>query len=81
MVTTCHGFLGRVGLESISLVGVQAVIAISKPVAQHLKGFWSSENKIHLIANGIDLDRFVMTDDQMRYGRHGKNGIWGIRRL
>jgi glycosyltransferase involved in cell wall biosynthesis len=53
-----------------------AVIAISKPVAQHLKeDFKVAQNKVHLIANGIDLERFSLVNDQMRRDARQK---WGI---
>ena len=67
MVTTCHGFFRPRWFRKIFPCWGAAVIAISKPVAQHLSvDFGVPPNKIHLIANGIDLDRFVMTNEQMR---------------
>ena len=47
------------------------MIAISKPVLQHLYGDLGVPlNKIHLIANGVDLNRFVIvSEDQRRLAR------------
>ena len=43
------------------------MIAISKPVARHLKeDFKVPESKVHLIANGIDLKKFQMAAEGMR---------------
>ena len=43
------------------------MIAISQPVERHLhQDFGVDPEKIHLVPNGIDLDRFVMTDEQKR---------------
>jgi glycosyltransferase involved in cell wall biosynthesis len=67
MVTTCHGFFRPRWFRKAFPCWGQAVIAISKPVARHLReDFGVAQNKIYLIANGIDLNRFVMTNDQMR---------------
>jgi glycosyltransferase involved in cell wall biosynthesis len=67
MVTTCHGFFRPRWFRKLFPCWGAAVIAISKPVAHHLSAdFGVSQNKIHLIANGIDLDRFVMTNEHMR---------------
>jgi glycosyltransferase involved in cell wall biosynthesis len=67
MVSTCHGFFRPRWFRKAFPCWGQAVIAISKPVARHLReDFFVAQNKIHLIANGIDLDRFVMTNDKMR---------------
>ena len=67
MVTTCHGFFRPRWFRKTFPCWGQAVIAISKPVARHLReDLGVAQNKIYLIANGIDLNRFVMTNDQMR---------------
>jgi len=67
MVTTCHGFFRpRWFRKAFPCWGV-AVIAISKPVAQHLSvDLGVAQNKVHLIANGIDLDRFLVADENQR---------------
>ena len=67
MVTTCHGFFKARWFRRMFPCWGKAVIAISKPVARHLSvDFSVAKNKIHLIANGIDLNRFVMTNEQRR---------------
>ena len=67
LVTTCHGFFRPRWFRKIFPCWGQAVIAISKPVAQHLStDFKVSSDKIYLVVNGIDLDRFVMTDEPKR---------------
>jgi len=76
MVTTCHGFFRPRWFRRTFPCWGQAVIAISKPVAQHLSvDFGVVQNKIHLIANGIDLNRFVMTTDQRRRDLRQKMGM------
>ncbi len=76
MVTTCHGFFRPRWFRKMFPCWGRAVIAISKPVAQHLRSdFGVAQDQVHLITNGIDLDRFVMTNDQMRRGARQK---WGI---
>ena len=67
MVTTCHGFFRPRWFRRMFPCWGVAVIAISKPVAHHLSAdFGVAKDQIHWVANGIDLDRFVMTNDQMR---------------
>jgi glycosyltransferase involved in cell wall biosynthesis len=67
MVTTCHGFFKPRWFRKMFPCWGQAVIAISKPVERHLnKDLGVALNKIHLIANGIDLNDFVMTDEGKR---------------
>ncbi len=67
MVTTCHGFFRPRWFRKTFPCWGDAVIAISKPVALHLNGdFGIDQNKIHLIANGIDLSRFVVTTQSKR---------------
>ncbi len=76
MVTTCHGFFRPRWFRKMFPCWGASVIAISKPVARHLSvDFGVASNNIHLIANGIDLDRFVMTDEKMRRAARQK---WGI---
>ena len=65
MITTCHGFFRPRWFRKTFPCWGRAVIAISKPVAQHLsEDFGVPQHKIHLIANGIDLDRFVVANEQ-----------------
>jgi glycosyltransferase involved in cell wall biosynthesis len=76
VVTTCHGFFRPRWFRKMFPCWGEAVIAISKPVAHHLSAdFGVPQNKIHLIANGIDLDRFVMTNEQMRREARQKTDI------
>ena len=67
MITTCHGFFKpRWFRKTFPCWGV-AVIAISKPVSQHLSvDFGVSQKDVYLISNGIDLNRFVMTTEERR---------------
>lgn len=67
MVSTCHGFFKPRLFRRIFPCWGKAVIAISKPVARHLdKDLGVDPQKIHLIANGIDLEHFIMTDAPKR---------------
>lgn len=76
MLSTCHGFFKTRWFRKAFPCWGQAVIAISKPVARHLKeDFKVAPDKVHLIANGIDLKRFTAVDDQMRRAARKK---WGI---
>jgi len=76
MITTCHGFFKPRWFRKTFPCWGEAVIAISKPVARHLSvDFAVDSKKIYLIANGIDLDRFVMTTDQIRRAARQK---WGL---
>jgi glycosyltransferase involved in cell wall biosynthesis len=76
MITTCHGFFRQNLFRKIFPCWGQAVIAISKPVAQHLsEDFKVPQEKICLIANGIDLDRFGKADEKQRQSVRQK---WNI---
>lgn len=67
MITTCHGFFRPRWFRRTFPCWGHAVIAISKPVAKHLNSdFGVPESKIRLIANGIDLNRFIMTNEKRR---------------
>ncbi len=67
MITTCHGFFRSRWFRKTFPCWGEAVVAISKPVARHLiMDFAIPPEKIHLIFNGIDLNRFVMANDQQR---------------
>ncbi|MBF0504577.1 MAG: glycosyltransferase family 4 protein [Candidatus Omnitrophica bacterium] len=67
MVTTCHGFFRARWFRKTFPCWGEAVIAISRPVSHHLnQDFGVPYEKIHLIANGIDLNRFVMADESKR---------------
>jgi glycosyltransferase involved in cell wall biosynthesis len=76
MITTCHGFFRPRWFRKLFPCWGVAVIAISKPVAHHLSvDFGVSQNKIHWIANGIDLNRFVMANEQMRREARQRTGM------
>ena len=78
MVTTCHGFFRPRWFRKTFPCWGDAVIAISKPVERHLnQDFSVAPDKIHLIANGIDLDRFVMTSEQKRLDMRQKWNVGG----
>ena len=78
MVTTCHGFFRLRWFRKIFPCWGDAVIAISQPVARHLhQDFAIDPQKIHLIPNGIDLDRFVMTSAQKRLDMRQKWHVGG----
>jgi len=67
LITTCHGFFRPRWFRKMFPCWGKAVIAISKPVEQHLiKDFAIVPNKVHLIPNGVDLNRFIMANEQMR---------------
>jgi glycosyltransferase involved in cell wall biosynthesis len=67
MITTCHGFFRPRWFRKTFPCWGSAVIAISKPVVRHLSvDFGIAADKIHLVANGIDLDRFVMGQEKTR---------------
>jgi glycosyltransferase involved in cell wall biosynthesis len=76
MVTTCHGFFRPRWFRKTFPCWGEAVIAVSKPVARHLSvDLGVDHKKVHLIANGIDLERFVMTNDRMRREARQRTGM------
>jgi len=76
MVTTCHGFFRPRWFRKTFPCWGSAVIAISKPVAKHLsRDFEVPQDCIHLIPNGIDLDRFKVANEDQRLSIRQK---WGI---
>jgi len=78
MVTTCHGFFRPRWFRKTFPCWGQAVIAISQPVARHLnQDLGQDPKKIHLIANGIDLDRFVVTQESKRLSLRQKWNMGG----
>ncbi|MBD3425768.1 MAG: glycosyltransferase [Candidatus Omnitrophica bacterium] len=63
-VTTCHGFYNsrRIGRRIFPCWG-DRVIAISKSVRQHLlEDFNIDRDKIEMVYNGIELDKYLRTD-------------------
>jgi len=80
MVTTCHGFFKPRWSRKMFPCWGQAVIAISKPVEQHLSAdLGVPRDKVHMIGNGIDLDRFTLIDDHMRKVARQKMNIPDIK--
>ncbi len=76
MVTTCHGFFRPRWFRKAFSCWGEAVIAISKPVSLHLsRDFGVSPEKIYWIANGINLERFVVVTPQARAQARQK---WGM---
>jgi glycosyltransferase involved in cell wall biosynthesis len=76
LVTTCHGFFKPHFFRKLYPCWGDAVIAISKPVALHLsQDFGVAAGRIHLIPNGIDLNRFVFSTDVMRRESRKKLGM------
>ncbi len=74
MVTTCHGFFKPRWFRKTFPCWGSAVIAISNPVAQHLNvDFGVSQHQIYLIPNGIDLECFVLTNEERR--RAARQGL------
>lgn len=66
MVTTCHGFFRTSWFRKFFPCWGKVVIAISRPVAEHLNtDFGIDRNRIRLIYNGVDLNRFAMTRKRM----------------
>ncbi len=78
LVTTCHGFFRPRWFRKMFPCWGFAVIAISKPVARHLiQDFAVPENQVHLIVNGIDLDRFIVVSEQQRQSARQKLQVGG----
>jgi len=74
-VTTCHGFFRpRLWRKAVPCWG-QRVIAISDQVANHLRrDFDVAPERIRVIRNGIDLDRFLPADPQTRAQQQERRG-------
>jgi len=67
LITTCHGFFRPRWFRKTFPCWGTAVIAISQPVARHLKeDFKVPDERIHLIVNGIDLERFALVTPERR---------------
>jgi glycosyltransferase involved in cell wall biosynthesis len=79
MITTCHGFFRARWFRKTFPCWGKAVIAISKPVAHHLyQDFGVPQNQIHLITNGLDLNRFVMVNVKTRQAARQKMGLGDV---
>jgi glycosyltransferase involved in cell wall biosynthesis len=88
LVTTCHGFFKPRWFRKTFPCWGKAVIAISKPVYGHLnKDFEVPESRIHLIFNGIDCDKFLAVNNEVKEAKrkqwkvHSKWVIGTIARL
>ena len=69
-VSTCHGFFRPRLFRRIFPCWGKSVIAISRPVSQHLvQDFHLDTAKVQLIANGIDLKQFFPADENERRRR------------
>lgn len=67
LITTCHGFFKPRFFRRLFPCWGRAVIAISKPVQEHLlKDFHVKPENIFVIANGIDVNRFQPTTQALR---------------
>lgn len=76
LITTCHGFFKPRFSRRIFPCWGEAVIAISKPVYSHLlKDFHVPSQKVYLISNGIDCDRFMPVTEEIR---QQKRRQWNI---
>ncbi len=76
LITTCHGFFKPHFFRRMFPCWGDAVIAISKPVYEHLvKDFRIDQEKIHTISNGIDCAQFDLVIDSLR---SCKRKQWGI---
>ena len=65
IVATCHNWVGGTAalgiynrLDRMALRNFNGVAAVSNAVAGQLQEAGIAENKIHTIANGIDIDKF-----------------------
>ncbi|MEI7998335.1 MAG: glycosyltransferase family 4 protein [Candidatus Omnitrophota bacterium] len=76
LVTTCHGFFKPKFFRQIFPCCGDAVIAISKPVSEHLvKDLGVDQEKIHMVIHGVDCERFPLATDELK-GQMRKQ--WGI---
>lgn len=77
-VSTCHGFFKTRIWRRIYPCWGRRVVAISKPVAQHLsKDFHVEPSRVVLIPNGIDLSRFVIPRQEERDATRRKFNVQG----
>ena len=66
-VSTCHGFFRPRWFRRSFPCWGQGTIAISHGVWEHLTGdFKLDPQRVRLVPNGIDLSRFIFTDDVLR---------------
>jgi glycosyltransferase involved in cell wall biosynthesis len=75
-VSTCHGFFKPRFFRRMFPCWGKRVIAISQQVADHLRDdFEVEEERIRIIHNGIDLDRFIPPDSSARAAAKEKLGL------
>jgi len=75
-VVTCHGFFRRRILRRVFPCWGNKVIAISQQVKEHLAGdFKVEENKIIVIHNGIDVNRFIVHSSWSKEKRKRELGL------
>ena len=48
--------------EAVSYRGADAVVAVSRSVAQHVAGVLGTSDRVHTIPNGVDLQRFTSVE-------------------
>ncbi len=84
-ISTCHGFFKRRIFRRIFPCWGDMVIAISESVREHLiRDFGVAEEKIKIIHNGIDVDKFTVCDvhqstaDAKKKLGLGKGAVIGI---
>ena len=75
-LSTCHGFFKRRLSRRIFPCWGKMVIAISEPVKEHLlKDFALAPEKVVVIHNGVDLNRFPLIDEHLRRQKRRELGL------
>jgi len=75
-ISTCHGFFKRRPLRKIFPCWGRRVIAISEQVKEHLRNdFKLEEDKIRVINNGIDIEKFKMQNAKSKMEFKNKLGL------
>ncbi len=76
-ISTCHGFFRTHFFRRVFPCWGNGAIAISKPVREHLiKDFHLLEQRVHLIANGIDWVKFSPVENEIK---ESKRQQWKIK--
>jgi glycosyltransferase involved in cell wall biosynthesis len=79
-VSTCHGFFRPNMSRRIFPCWGKMVIAISQQVKDHLRDdFKVGEERIRIIHNGIDIERFCVQDETARFSAKEKFGLQGAK--
>ncbi len=77
LITTCHGFFKPRFFRRIFPCWGVGTIAVSKPVAEHLKNdFNLPENQVYVISNGIDGKRFNEINETLKFQQRKK---WNVQ--